>query len=92
MKSVFARAKAATGVRDRAVLYARANAFAADFGNAPPGRLVESPMQILYGVAGCGLGHTMRARTLAQHLEGPRPSRLVMTGRMRDEVARVCAS
>ena len=27
-------------------------------------------MKILYGVTGCGLGHTMRARALAQHLEG----------------------
>ena len=26
-------------------------------------------MRILYGVTGCGLGHTMRARALAQHLE-----------------------
>jgi uncharacterized protein (TIGR00661 family) len=25
-------------------------------------------MRILYGVTGCGLGHTMRARSLAQHL------------------------
>ena len=27
-------------------------------------------MRILYGVTGCGLGHTMRARALAEHLRG----------------------
>lgn len=26
-------------------------------------------MRVLYGVTGCGLGHTMRARSLAEHLE-----------------------
>ena len=26
-------------------------------------------MKVLYGVTGCGLGHTMRARTIASHLE-----------------------
>jgi uncharacterized protein (TIGR00661 family) len=29
---------------------------------------VKRIMRILYGVTGCGLGHTMRARALAQHL------------------------
>jgi uncharacterized protein (TIGR00661 family) len=37
-------------------------------------------MRILYGVTGCGLGHTMRARALAQHL------------RSRGHVVRIAAS
>ncbi len=36
--------------------------------NAAVGAWVDLAMRILYGVTGCGLGHTMRARTLAHHL------------------------
>jgi len=35
-------------------------------------------MKILYGVTGEGLGHTMRARTLAKHLKGRARTRWTM--------------
>ena len=46
-------------------------------------------MRILYGVTGCGLGHTMRARALAQNLEARgHVVKLVASGRAVDILAR----